>query len=137
EVAPRAFLSAVDATVPEIPAGESGRLQLAHWIASEKNPLTARVAVNRIWQLHFGRGIVETSDMFGRQGTPPTHPDLLDWLAGEFVRRGWSYKAMHRLILTSQAWQRSAATDDARMAADAANQWYWRYARRRLDAEAM
>ncbi len=137
DVAPRAFLSVIDPTIPEIPAGESGRLELARWIASEKNPLTARVAVNRIWQHHFGKGIVETSDMFGRQGTPPTHPDLLDWLANEFVRRGWSYKAMHRLILTSQAWQRSSDTDDARMAVDASNNWYWRYTRRRLDAEAM
>jgi len=137
DVVPRGFLSALGPTAPEIPDGESGRLQFAQWIASAQNPLTTRVVANRIWHHHFGRGIVETVDTFGKQGKTPTHPALLDWLAGEFVRRGWSFKEMHRLILTSRAWQQSSATTAAKMKADPANESYWRYSRRRLDAEAM
>ncbi len=83
----------------------SGRLELANWIADVANPLTARVMVNRIWQYHFGRGIVPTPSNFGTRGEPPTHPELLDWLAARFVKSGWSIKAMHRLIVTSAAYQ--------------------------------
>jgi hypothetical protein len=164
--APRAFLSVLDKSAPQIPAGESGRLQLAQWIARADNPLTTRVVANRIWMHHFGRGLVETADTFGAQGRPPTHPELLDWLAGEFIRRGWSFKEMHRLILTSQTWQQSSGdsvqysvtsnqsgngsakrpplntdplnTDYSKaVASDPANTLYWRFPRHRLDAESM
>src|SRR5436305_9072653 len=82
---------------------QSGRLELARWLASPANPLTARVLVNRIWQHHFGEGLVRTPSNFGKLGEPPTHPELLDWLADEFVRRGWSLKKLHRTILLSAA----------------------------------
>ena len=92
-----------------IPASVNGRrLALARWIASSHNPLTARVIVNRVWQHHFGRGIVATPNAFGRMGARPTHPELLDWLATWFVERGWSLKRLHRLIMTSQAYQRTS-----------------------------
>jgi len=103
----------------------SGRRELASWLCRPEHPLTSRVMVNRIWQGHFGRGIVATPNDFGVKGQPPTHPDLLDWLATEFVRQGWSVKALHRLIVTSAAYrQRSGATDSA-----------YPQLRRRLDAE--
>ncbi|PAW90080.1 MAG: hypothetical protein B9S33_02220 [Pedosphaera sp. Tous-C6FEB] len=157
--APRAFLSVLNKSTPQIPAGESGRLQLAQWIASADNPLTTRVVANRIWMHHFGKGIVETADTFGQQGRPPTHPELLDWLAGEFVRRGWSFKEMHRLILTSATWQQSSGNAELGMrnaesgtprasavphsalrtphSEDPENKLYWRFPRHRLDAESM
>src|SRR5262249_43029999 len=83
------------------------RLTLAQWIANPKNPLTARVIVNRVWQFHFGEGLVRTPSDFGTQGQEPTHPELLDWLAGWFVEHGWSIKQLHRLILTSNTYQMS------------------------------
>ncbi|TVS11514.1 MAG: DUF1553 domain-containing protein [Planctomycetaceae bacterium] len=134
---PRAFLSVVDDTIPDIPAQQSGRLQLARWIASNDNPLTPRVMVNRIWYHHFGRGIVESVNMFGVQGSPPTHPELLDWLATEFIESGWSIKHMHRLIMGSQAYQRTSAAHEANAAHDAENRYYWRFDKRRLEAEAI
>jgi Protein of unknown function (DUF1553)/Protein of unknown function (DUF1549) len=138
---PRGFLSVLNKSTPQIPAGESGRLQLAQWIANADNPLTTRVVANRIWMHHFGKGIVETADTFGAQGRPPTHPELLDWLAGEFVRRGWSFKEMHRLILTSATWQQSSFVGDdvtsLTSKADPDNKLYWRFPRHRLDAESM
>src|SRR6185503_481821 len=85
-------------------AGTGRRTALAAWLASPANPLTARVMVNRIWQHHFGRGLVATPSDFGTRGARPTHPELLDWLAGEFVAQGWSIKALHRLILRSAAY---------------------------------
>src|SRR5439155_5130904 len=92
-------------------ARSSGRRTvLANWIASRNNPLTARVIVNRVWQGHFGRGIVASSNDFGKFGTGVTHPELLDWLASEFVNRGWSLKALHKLILTSRTYRMSART---------------------------
>jgi uncharacterized protein DUF1553/uncharacterized protein DUF1549/cytochrome c len=107
DLRPRAF-PALLAGENQAPLTEgSGRLQLAHWLASADNPLTARVMVNRIWQHHFGEGIVRTANNFGKLGTPPTHPELLDWLAVEFVKSGWSVKAMHRLIMMSEVYQRS------------------------------
>jgi hypothetical protein len=124
------------------PAGERSnglRRQLADWIASSRNPLTARVIVNRLWQHHFGDGLVRSSDNFGFMGDRPTHPELLDWLAGELIRSGWSLKHMHRLILTSATWQQASVhprqNDYAQI--DALNQWLWRANRRRLDAEAL
>ena len=112
------------------------RLALAEWLASPRNPLTARVLVNRVWHHHFGRGIVGTLDNLGLMGDQPTHPALLDWLAVEFVNRGWSIKEMHRLIMTSQAYQiASAFESDANQAADPENRLLWRYRMQRLEAE--
>jgi cytochrome c553 len=111
------------------------RKALAEWLASPKNPLPARVMVNRIWQGHFGRGIVGTPNDFGRQGDAPTHPELLDWLAAEFIEKGWSVKALHRLIMTSEAYRRASAPDAANARIDAANTYLWRMNRRRLEAE--
>lgn len=111
------------------------RRGLATWIASEDNPLTARVMVNRIWQQHFGEGIVRTPNNFGKMGERPTHPELLDWLATEFVRQGWSIKAMHRLIMNSQTYQRSSDDVAANLEKDGENRYLWRMPRRRLEAE--
>jgi cytochrome c553 len=118
-----------------IPAGQSGRLQLARWIT--QNPLTPRVMVNRIWQHHFGKGIVGTPNNFGMRGEEPTHPELLDYLASFFVEKKWSIKAMHRLIVLSKSYQLSSDEDSGNTVRDGANQWYWRFERRRLDAEAI
>jgi hypothetical protein len=119
-----------------IPAGTSGRLQLAEWLTRPDNPLTARVMVNRIWQHHFGRGLVTTPSNFGLRGEPPTHPELLDWLASDFVAHGWSIKALHRQIVLSRTYQLASA-DNADIIKDPGNRWYWRHDRRRLDAEAI
>jgi hypothetical protein len=119
------------------PAAGSGRLELAHWLTRPDHPLTARVMVNRVWQHHFGRGIVGTPSNFGLRGEGPTHPELLDWLAHEFVQGGWSVKALHRLIVLSKTYQMASAHDPAGAAGDPDNRWRWRYDRRRLDAEAL
>ena len=125
--------------IPRLDGRTSGRrLALAEWITSRDNPLTARVAVNRIWHHHFGRGIVRTLDNLGKMGDPPTHPELLDWLAVEFMERGWSVKEMHRLLMTSEAYQMlSAYGDDASGEADPENRLLWRYQSQRLEAEAV
>ena len=115
----------------------SGRLDLANWITRPTNPLTARVFVNRVWQWHFGQGIVATPSDFGSRGEPPTHPELLDWLASEFIVSGWSVKSLHRLIMQSRTYQLASVDDDASLAADPGNRWHWRYARRSLDAESV
>ena len=111
------------------------REQFARWIASDKNPLTARVMVNRIWQHHFGEGIVRTTSNFGKTGQEPSHPELLDWLATEFVRSGWSVKHMHRLMLLSEAYRRSSTDSAAGLAKDQENRLFWRAPRKRLEAE--
>jgi mono/diheme cytochrome c family protein len=114
------------------------RRALANWIASEDNPLTARVMVNRIWQEYFGRGIVRSTDNFGRAGVPPTHPELLAWLARDFVDGDWRIKRMHKRILLSRAYRMSSAATDAKgLAIDADNDLFWRQNLRRLDAEAI
>lgn len=115
----------------------SGRRRaLAEWLGSRENPLTARVMVNRIWSHHFGQGIVATLDNFGKMGEKPTHPELLDWLAVEFMSRGWSIKQMHRLMMTSEAYQMSSQYQDAGDAEkDPDNQYLWRFRIQRLDAE--
>ena len=114
------------------------RLALAEWIASRDNPLTARVMANRIWHHHFGRGIVRTLDNLGRMGDAPTHPALLDWLAVEFMDRGWSVKEMHRLLMTSEAYRMASAHEDAgSRAADPENRLLWQYRPQRLEAEAL
>jgi hypothetical protein len=111
------------------------RRGLADWIASEKNPLTARVMVNRIWQHHFGEGIVRSPSNFGKTGERPSHPELLDWLATEFVRSGWSMKAMHRLMLLSESYQMASDDLAANLASDPENRMVWRMPRQRLSAE--
>ncbi len=117
-------------------ATTSGRRKvLADWIASPANPLTARVIVNRVWQYHFGRGIVRSSSDFGYRGTPPTHPELLDWLASELVAGGWKLKPLHRLIVTSNAYRMSSRPDTAALAKDPENDLFWRFDLRRLSAE--
>ena len=118
-----------------LPVDRSGRLQLAQWIASANNPLTARVMVNRLWRWHFGRGIVATPDNFGRLGEAPSNQPLLDHLAARFVESGWSIKAMHRYILNSEAYQRSTRHDTGNAVIDPENVYHWRFSRRRLDAE--
>jgi hypothetical protein len=123
--------------IPPADGRTSGRRRaLAEWLSSPSNPLTARVMVNRIWHHHFGRGIVATLDNFGKMGESPTHPELLDWLAVEFMKRGWSIKQMHRLIMTSEAYQMASAFEDAAdREKDPQNLYLWRFRAQRLDAE--
>jgi hypothetical protein len=129
-----------DFPAPE-PPGESStsyrRRAFAEWVTSPENPLTARVMVNRIWQHHFGRGIVATPSNFGKTGERPSHPELLDWLTTEFVRTGWSMKAMHRLMLNSTAYQMASNDSKANVAIDPENRMLWRMPRRRADAEVL
>jgi hypothetical protein len=115
--------------------GANKRLTLASWIASPDNPLTARVIANRLWQFHFGRGIVDTPNDFGGAGSRPTHPLLLDWLASELIDRGWRLKSMHRLIMLSATYRMSSAGNKAALAKDPQNGLLWRYDLRRLTAE--
>ena len=117
-----------------VPSG-SGRMELARWIASPSNPLTARVMANRVWQKHFGEGIVRTPSNFGKLGTPPTHPELLDWLAASFVEDSWSVKSLHRRIMLSRAYRMSSVPSSDAAAADPSNLWLARFNRRRLDVE--
>ena len=119
---------------PPITTG-SGRLELADWVASKDNPLTARVMANRVWLGHFGTGLVRTPDNFGRLGERPTHPELLDYLASELVASGWSVKHLHRLIVRSAAYRMSTGYDADTFRSDPENRSYWRFNRRRLDAE--
>ena len=132
---PASELLASSATVrsPE----QERRLALARWIASPDNPLTARVMVNRIWMYHFGQGLVQTPSDFGLNGTRPSHPELLDWLASEFIRSGWSIKHIHRLILTSRTYCQSHRIDPVSHEMDRDNRWLWRFASRRLEGEAI
>jgi cytochrome c553 len=130
---PRRFLSVLGGQA--LPANEtgSGRLHLANWIADAKNPLTARVMANRVWQYHFGNGLVRTASNFGALGLAPTHPELLDWLAAEFVAKGWSVKHLHRLVMLSGTYQQSGRGGDG----DPGNELLARFDRRRLDAESI
>jgi hypothetical protein len=123
--------------IPRPDGRTSGRrLALARWIASPDNPMTARVIVNRLWQKHFGRGIVSTLENFGRMGEAPTHPELLDWLAVEFVQNGWSIKRLNKLMMTSSAYQMaSAGSDPASADRDPENRYLWRFRPQRLEAE--
>ncbi|MGE0606988.1 MAG: PSD1 and planctomycete cytochrome C domain-containing protein, partial [Pirellulales bacterium] len=132
------ILNAPDPVIEPAPQGarSSGRRTvLANWIASADNPLTARVMVNRVWQHHFGRGIVRSPNNFGLQGDAPTHPELLDWLSGEFVRNGWSLKKLHRAIMLSNTYRLSSAADPKGLEADPTNNLFWRFNMRRLGAE--
>jgi hypothetical protein len=122
--------------LPPLPESEMpNRLGLARWLVSKDNPLTARVAVNRIWEQYFGRGIVETSEDFGTQGQRPSHPELLDWLATEFMDRGWSMKAIDRLVVTSSAYRQSSDVTPELLAKDPYNRLIARGPRFRMEAE--
>jgi hypothetical protein len=111
------------------------RLKFADWLADPRNPLPARVMVNRIWHLHFGQGLVATPNDFGASGARPSHPELLDWLAARFIADGWSVKRLHRLIVNSATYRQLSRFDERSAARDADNQWLWRFPPRRLEAE--
>ncbi|MCB1275928.1 PSD1 and planctomycete cytochrome C domain-containing protein [Prosthecobacter sp.] len=134
----RGFIQVVEASLkskPQFPAGQSGRMELARWLASPEHPLTSRVIANRIWSWHFHQGIVPTTDNFGLLGQKPTHPELLDWLARWFTSNGWSFKDMHRLIMTSQVYQQSSAVDASAAEVDPENLLLHHFPVRRLEAE--
>ena len=137
ETAPRAFLAILSEGDPKPFTKGSGRLELAEAIANPKNPLTARVMVNRIWQHHFGEGLVRTVSNFGRMGEKPSHPELLDYLASRFMENGWSMKQLHREIMLSATYQLSSDNNPANQALDGDNRLLWRANRQRLDAESM
>lgn len=135
DIVPRGFLQILGGA--RLPANYhgSGRFELANWIADERNPLTVRVIVNRIWLHHFGKGLVPTPNDFGLRGLAPKHPELLDYLAAQFIADGWSFKKMHRRLMLSRVYQLSASDNAANSALDANNTYFWRFNRRRLDAE--
>jgi hypothetical protein len=137
DVAPRRFLAILSPEERKPFTNGSGRAELAEAIADAKNPLTARVMVNRIWQAHFGRGIVNTPSNFGQLGERPTHPELLDYLAFRFIENGWSMKKLHREILLSDTYVLSAEHNEANAAKDPGNLLLWRANRHRLDVEAL
>ncbi|MEX2264226.1 MAG: PSD1 and planctomycete cytochrome C domain-containing protein [Bryobacteraceae bacterium] len=137
DVAPRAFLHILCDGEPARFTQGSGRLELAEAIAGKSNPVTARVMANRIWQHHFGNGIVRTPSNFGQLGERPTHPELLDYLAARFMEHNWSIKAMHREIMLSATYALSASAADKNLAEDAENRLLWRANRKRLDVESM
>lgn len=134
---PRRFLLVLGGKQLSPEVKGSGRLELAHWLTDPANPLTRRVMVNRIWQYHFGKGIVASPSDFGTRGKAPTHPELLDFLAARFVASGWSVKSMHRLIMLSRTYQLASRDDAANAKVDINNDYLWRFNRRRLDAESI
>jgi len=132
----RGFLEVVDqVSAVNIPAEASGRMQLTQWLTDAKHPLTSRVFVNRLWLWHFGKGLQRSPDNFGLLGQRPTNQPLLDWLAVEFIEQGWSIKQMHRLMLLSSTYQMSSTFDARANTKDPENRLWWRFNRRRLDAE--
>ena len=136
DVAPRVFLSVIAGQhQTAIDDKRSGRLELAQWLTSAGNPLPSRVAVNRLWQEHFGAGLSRTPENFGLLGERPSHPQLLDWLAATFREKGWSIKKMHRLIMLSSAYQMQVAENPKAALADPENRLLWKANRRRLEAE--
>ncbi len=135
EVLPAVLSTLGDARFPKETTERQRRMALGDWIASPRNPLTARVMVNRIWQGHFGTGLAETPSDFARNGMGPSHPELLDWLATEFMRSGWSIKHLHRLIVLSATYRQSSRIDAAIQARDADDRLLWRYPSQRLEAE--
>jgi hypothetical protein len=140
EVIAPGFLSAIDNREAQFTSAGSTtgrRTALANWIASDSNPLTARVLVNRVWQTHFGRGLVASPNDLGAQGEKPTHPELLDWLATKFVAEGWSIKKLHRLIVLSSAYRQSSIANEAALREDPDNKLLSRMPRRRLEGEAL
>jgi mono/diheme cytochrome c family protein len=138
ETVPRGFVQVVNPGArSRSPAHQSGRLELAQWLVDPANPLTARVAANRIWHHLFGAGLVRTVDDFGGRGEPPSHPELLDYLAARFVEVDWSFKRMIREIVSSRAYQMSSEHSDEAFRTDPENRLLWRMNRRRLDVEAL
>ncbi len=142
EVVGPGVLSQLGGAAPfPLPGGESTeqqrRLAFADWVVHPGNPLTARVIANRLWQHHFGEGLVSTPSDFGVNGARPSHPELLDWLASELMDNGWSLRHLHRLILLSATFRQSSAARPEGLAADAGTRWLWRYPPRRLEAEAI
>jgi cytochrome c553 len=137
DVAPKTFPLVIAGKDRLVVKEGSGRRELAEWLASAANPLTARVMVNRIWQGHFGEGIVRTPDNFGKMGERPTHPELLDYLAAEFVDKGWSIKEMHRLMLNTSTYQMASSPTAEQVKADGENRLLSRFPRRRLLVEEM
>ena len=137
EVVRRHFLTVLGGA--ELPPDDksSGRLRLADWLLDPSNPLPARVMANRIWQQHFGKGLVPTPNDFGKQGKPPTHPELLDWLASRFIAEGWSVKKLHRTIMLSRTYRLASTRDTDALAKDANNALLAAFPRRRLDAESI
>jgi hypothetical protein len=133
----RRFISALGGTPLPEDDTSSGRLALARWITDVNNPLTYRVFVNRVWHWHFGQGLVPTPNDFGRQGTPPTHPELLDYLAGRFIEQGSSLRALHRMIMLSATYQQASDGSDKSLQIDPANKYLSRFPKRRLEAEAI
>ena len=137
------FLSVLDERPAEIkpvetaPNSTGRRAALAEWLTRPNNPLSTRVIVNRVWQEHFGRGIVATPSDFGKLGQPPSHPELLDWLTIDFVKNGWSLKRLHRLIVLSNVYRQLAVEDKAKSAIDPENRFYWRMNRKRMEAETL
>ncbi len=134
--------AAIPAVLGRIPVSpdtgeQERRIALARWIGDKDNPLTARVMANRIWQHHFGRGLVNTTSDFGLNGSPPSHPDLLDWLARRFIADGWSVKKLHRLILTSRTYQQASSLRENALALDGESRLLWHFPLRRLEAEAI
>ena len=125
----------LSAAAPAFVDGPGKRRALAEWLTCHDNPRTARVLANRVWQYHFGRGIVPTPNDFGGLGEAATHPELLDWLSAELTDSGWRLKQIHRLIVLSSAYRMASAGSKAALAADPSNKWYWRYPMRRLTAE--
>jgi len=137
---PAVFCTAGNSYQPASSSGQKNsgrRLALARWLTSPEHPVVARVLVNRVWQHHFGEGLVATVDNLGITGAQPTHPDLLDYLATEFVQSGWKLKSLHRLIVTSATYRQSGALRDAAYAVDPENKLLWRYPLQRLDAESV
>ena len=137
EVVPRGFVQVASTAPAKIASRSSGRKELAEWVASEKNPLTARVMSNRIWQHLFGQGLVHSPDNFGTTGQAPTHPELLDLLASDFVKNGWSVKKLIREVMLSKTYRQASANIGANAAIDPDNNFLWRMSKRRLDAEAI
>src|SRR6185436_11144903 len=134
-VVPRRFLEVLSGSNRPAFKSGSGRLELANAIANKNNALTARVMVNRVWQHHFGDGFVSTPDDLGNQSSPPTHPELLDWLATRFMTDGWSVKKLHKLILMSATWQQSSKNNPQFAEKDPFNNLLWRANVRRLEFE--
>ena len=134
---PRRFLEVLGGDEVSQPAAGSGRRELAEWLTRPSNPLTARVFVNRVWQWHFGRGLVATSSDFGTRGELPSHPELLDWLAARFMKTGWDVKSLHRTIMLSRTYQLSSDDHEGNLQRDPTNVLLWRFSRQALDAESI
>ena len=135
EVGPDAITAFVSLGLERSTPEQQRRVALAEWITNPENSLTARVIANRVWQFHFGTGIVDTPSDLGLNGTTPSHPELLDWLASELMENGWSLKHLHRTILTSATWRQDNRPNADAMRVDAATRLLWRFPTRRLEAE--